>query len=116
LSDGLKESHMKKLRAAIIGSGNLGTFEGQANMPIVAAAKRAAPLSYAEIVASISSKSAGPATRASIDELTETASCAIKVIGGARKGKAIIAINSAEPPLMSIGADQQARSGSSSRP
>jgi acetaldehyde dehydrogenase len=99
---------MKKLRAAIIGSGNLGTFEGQANMPIVAAAKRAAPLSYAE--------SAGPATRASIDELTETASCAIKVIGGARKGKAIIAINSAEPPLMIIGADQQARSGSSSRP
>ncbi len=79
---------------------NMVTCGGQATIPIVAAVSMAAKVHYAEIVASISSKSAGPGTRANIDEFTETTSKALEVIGGATKGKAIIVLNPAEPPLI----------------
>ncbi|MDY0134143.1 MAG: acetaldehyde dehydrogenase (acetylating) [Pseudomonas sp.] len=79
---------------------NMVTCGGQATIPMVAAVSRVAKVHYAEIVASISSKSAGPGTRANIDEFTETTSKAIEVIGKAAKGKAIIIMNPAEPPLM----------------
>jgi acetaldehyde dehydrogenase len=79
---------------------NMVTCGGQATIPIVAAVARVAKVHYAEIIASIASKSAGPGTRANIDEFTETTSKAIEVIGGAAKGKAIIIMNPAEPPLI----------------
>jgi len=79
---------------------NMVTCGGQATIPMVAAVSRVAKVHYAEIVASISSKSAGPGTRANIDEFTETTSKAIEVVGGAAKGKAIIVLNPAEPPLI----------------
>ncbi|WP_193040071.1 MULTISPECIES: acetaldehyde dehydrogenase (acetylating) [unclassified Pseudomonas] len=79
---------------------NMVTCGGQATIPMVAAVSRVAKVHYAEIIASIASKSAGPGTRANIDEFTETTSKAIEVIGGAAKGKAIIIMNPAEPPLI----------------
>ncbi|KAB7623345.1 acetaldehyde dehydrogenase (acetylating) [Alkalilimnicola sp. S0819] len=79
---------------------NMVTCGGQATIPMVAAVSRVAKVHYAEIVASISSKSAGPGTRANIDEFTETTSKALEVVGGATKGKAIIILNPAEPPLL----------------
>ena len=79
---------------------NMVTCGGQATIPMVAAVSRVAKVHYGEIVASISSRSAGPGTRANIDEFTETTSKAIEVIGGARRGKAIIIMNPAEPPLI----------------
>lgn len=79
---------------------NMVTCGGQATIPMVAAVSRVTKVHYAEIVASIASKSAGPGTRANIDEFTETTSKAIEVVGGAAKGKAIIIMNPAEPPLM----------------
>ncbi|WP_312298868.1 acetaldehyde dehydrogenase (acetylating) [Stutzerimonas nitrititolerans] len=88
------EEHLGKLNV------NMVTCGGQATIPMVAAVSRVAKVHYAEIVASIASKSAGPGTRANIDEFTETTSRAIEVIGGAAKGKAIIVLNPAEPPLI----------------
>jgi len=79
---------------------NMVTCGGQVTIPMVAAVSRVAKVHYAEIIASIASKSAGPGTRANIDEFTETTSKAIEVIGGAAKGKAIIIMNPAEPPLI----------------
>nr|WP_218583998.1 acetaldehyde dehydrogenase (acetylating) [Pseudomonas akapageensis] len=79
---------------------NMVTCGGQATIPVVRAVSRVSRVRYAEIVASIASKSAGPGTRANIDEFTETTSQAIVSVGGAEQGKAIIVLNPAEPPLM----------------
>ena len=79
---------------------NMITCAGQATTPIVAAISSVVPVPYAEIVASISSKSAGPGTRANIDEFTETTAAALEAVGGAERGKAIIILNPVEPPLM----------------
>lgn len=96
---------------------NMVTCGGQATIPIVYAVKRATRrLIWGEIVASISSKSAGPGTRANIDEFTETTSKAIEMVGGAERGKAVIILNPAEPPMimrdtvftLSQGGDQDA--------
>jgi acetaldehyde dehydrogenase len=79
---------------------NLITCGGQATVPMVAAVSRAVPVAYAEIVASIASRSAGPGTRANIDEFTQVTARALEVVGGARRGKAIIVLNPVEPPML----------------
>jgi acetaldehyde dehydrogenase len=94
---------------------NMVSCGGQATIPMVAAVSRVATVHYAEIVASVSSRSAGPGTRANIDEFTRTTAPGIEVVGGAGKGKAIIILNPAEPPMimrdtvftLSEGADEE---------
>ncbi len=79
---------------------NMVTCGGQATIPMVAAISRVQPVAYGEIVATVSSKSAGPGTRKNIDEFTRTTARAVERVGGAKKGKAIIILNPAEPPLI----------------
>ncbi len=79
---------------------NMVTCGGQATIPMVAAVSRVQPVAYGEIVATVSSKSAGPGTRKNIDEFTRTTASAVEQVGGAKKGKAIIILNPAEPPLI----------------
>jgi acetaldehyde/propanal dehydrogenase len=79
---------------------NMVTCGGQATVPMVAAVSRVQPVDYAEIVATVASRSAGPGTRNNIDEFTRTTASAVEKLGGARKGKAIIILNPADPPLI----------------
>ncbi len=78
---------------------NMVTCGGQATIPLINAVNRTAGVDYAEVVAAIASKSAGPGTRANMDEFTETTTKAIEVVGGAKRGKAIIILNPADPPI-----------------
>jgi acetaldehyde/propanal dehydrogenase len=79
---------------------NMVSCGGQATIPIVAAVSRVQPVAYAEIVATVASRSAGPGTRKNIDEFTRTTASGIEKVGGAKRGKAIIILNPAEPPLI----------------
>ncbi|NMG00993.1 acetaldehyde dehydrogenase (acetylating) [Aromatoleum toluolicum] len=79
---------------------NMVTCGGQATIPMVAAISRVQPVAYGEIIATVSSRSIGPGTRKNIDEFTRTTAGAVERVGGAKKGKAIVVINPAEPPLM----------------
>lgn len=88
--------HARELRMNV----NMVTCGGQATIPMVAAVSQVQPVSYGEIVASVSSKSVGPGTRKNIDEFTRTTARAIEAVGGAKEGKAIIIVNPAEPPLL----------------
>ncbi|SDY79149.1 acetaldehyde dehydrogenase (acetylating) [Herbiconiux ginsengi] len=83
-----------------VGNVNMITCGGQATTPIVAAVSRIVPVEYAEIVSSIASRSAGPGTRANVDEFTETTAAALSAVGGAERGKAIIIINPVDPPMI----------------
>ncbi|VWC03980.1 acetaldehyde dehydrogenase (acetylating) [Burkholderia lata] len=90
------DAHLDSARTNV----NMVTCGGQATIPMVYAVSRVQPVAYGEIVATVSSRSVGPGTRKNIDEFTRTTSGAIEQVGGARKGKAIIVINPAEPPLI----------------
>lgn len=90
------KQHAKKLEMNV----NMVTCGGQATIPMVAAVSQVQEVEYGEIVATVSSRSVGPGTRQNIDEFTRTTSGAVEKVGGAKKGKAIIVINPAEPPLM----------------
>ena len=88
------QSHLDALNV------NMVTCGGQATIPMVAAISRVQAVAYGEIIATVSSKSVGPGTRANIDEFTRTTAKGVETVGGAKQGKAIIIINPAEPPLM----------------
>ena len=90
------KAHADKLEMNV----NMVTCGGQATIPMVAAISQVQPVEYGEIIATVSSKSVGPGTRANIDEFTRTTANGVEQVGGAEKGKAIIIINPAEPPLM----------------
>ena len=92
--------NMKELLDQNTQNVNMVTCGGQATIPMIAAVSAVQEVEYAEIIATAASKSAGPGTRANIDEFTETTKLGIEVVGGAKKGKAIIILNPAEPPLM----------------
>ena len=92
--------NLSKLTESQVTNVNMISCAGQATIPIVNAVSRVQGVGYAEIIASLSSKSVGPGTRANLDEFTYTTSSAIEKIGGARKGKALAIINPAEPPLI----------------
>ncbi|MCC4289101.1 acetaldehyde dehydrogenase (acetylating) [Vreelandella aquamarina] len=89
-------AHAKNLEMNV----NMVTCGGQATIPMVAAVSRVQPVEYGEIIATVSSRSVGPGTRQNIDEFTRTTAGAVEKVGGAKKGKAIIIINPAEPPLI----------------
>jgi acetaldehyde/propanal dehydrogenase len=88
--------HAKELEMNV----NMVTCGGQATIPMIAAVSQVQPVKYGEIIATVSSKSAGPGTRKNIDEFTRTTASAVEKVGGAKEGKAIIIINPAEPPLL----------------
>lgn len=92
--------NLEELLSKDVPNVNMVTCGGQATIPIIASISQVQPVEYGEIVATISSKSAGPGTRKNIDEFTRTTSSAIESVGGAKNGKAIIILNPAEPPLM----------------
>lgn len=92
--------NLADLAAQAVVNVNMVTCAGQATIPMVHAVSRVQPVDYAEIIATVASKSIGPGTRKNIDEFTRTTSGAIEKIGGAAKGKAIVVVNPAEPPLM----------------
>ena len=90
------KTHASKLEMNV----NMVTCGGQATIPMVAAVSRVQPVAYGEIVATVGSKSIGPGTRMNIDEFTRTTAAGVEQVGGAKKGKAIVVINPAEPPLI----------------
>ncbi len=90
------QQHARQLEMNV----NMVTCGGQATIPMVAAVSQVQPVAYGEIVATVASKSIGPGTRKNIDEFTRTTAAGIEQVGGAKKGKAIIVVNPAEPPLM----------------
>ncbi|ALS97048.1 acetaldehyde dehydrogenase (acetylating) [Lacimicrobium alkaliphilum] len=92
--------NLSKLEPGKLDNVNMVTCGGQATIPMVAAVSDVQPVSYAEIVATVSSRSVGPGTRQNIDEFTRTTARAVESVGGAQQGKAIIIINPAEPPLI----------------
>lgn len=93
-------ANLKDLLAQRVTNVNMVTCAGQATIPMVRAVSRVQPVGYAEIVATVASKSVGPGTRKNIDEFTRTTAGAVEKVGGAKKGKAIVVVNPAEPPLM----------------
>lgn len=92
--------NLAQLAQAAAANVNMVTCAGQATIPMVNAVSRVQPVDYAEIIATVASKSIGPGTRKNIDEFTRTTSGAVEKVGGAAKGKAIVVVNPAEPPLM----------------
>lgn len=90
------QQHARQLEMNV----NMVTCGGQATIPMVAAVSQVQPVAYGEIVATVASKSIGPGTRKNIDEFTRTTAAGIEQVGGAKRGKAIIVVNPAEPPLM----------------
>lgn len=92
--------NLKEIARQGVRNVNMVTCGGQATIPMVAAVSRVQPVEYAEIVATVASKSVGPGTRNNIDEFTRTTAGAVESVGGAKKGKAIIVINPADPPMI----------------